>query len=72
MAFVLEKVARKNILELTPYRCARDVRYLQSFAFKTFPNPAFRQDYSEGVLLDANENSRGAAVTSHEHLKLNR
>lgn len=25
-AFDLQKVARKNILELTPYRCARDVR----------------------------------------------
>ncbi|CAB9498548.1 Histidinol-phosphate aminotransferase [Seminavis robusta] len=33
-------LARKNILELSPYRCARD-------------------DYSEGVLLDANENAYG-------------
>lgn len=34
------KLARPNILELHPYRCARD-------------------DYSEGVLLDANENALG-------------
>jgi hypothetical protein len=34
------KLARSNILELQPYRCARD-------------------DYSEGVLLDANENAFG-------------
>ena len=33
-------LARKNILELSPYRCARD-------------------DYSTGVLLDANENAYG-------------
>ena len=33
-------IARKNILELQPYRCARD-------------------DYSDGVLLDANENAFG-------------
>lgn len=33
-------LARKNILELSPYRCARD-------------------DYSSGVLLDANENAFG-------------
>lgn len=33
-------LARKNILELSPYRCARD-------------------DYSTGVLLDANENAFG-------------
>ncbi|KAJ1441570.1 histidinol-phosphate aminotransferase [Ochromonadaceae sp. CCMP2298] len=52
-SFDLSKVARKNILELAPYRCARD-------------------DYSEGVLLDANENSFGPAVTSHAHLALNR
>lgn len=51
--FDLTKVARKNILELTPYRCARD-------------------DYSEGILLDANENSFGPAVQSHSHLALNR
>jgi histidinol-phosphate aminotransferase len=52
-SFDLSKVARKNILELTPYRCARD-------------------DYSDGVLLDANENSFGPAVSSHAHLALNR
>lgn len=51
--FRLEAVARANILELTPYRCARD-------------------DYSDGILLDANENSIGAAVSSHAHLQLNR
>ena len=51
--FVLENIARKNILELTPYRCARD-------------------DYSDGILLDANENSIGPAVNSHTHLALNR
>jgi len=33
-------LARKNILELSPYRCARD-------------------DYSTGILLDANENAFG-------------
>lgn len=37
---VAAKLARKNILELQPYRCARD-------------------DYSDGVLLDANENAIG-------------
>ena len=35
---VAARLARKNILELHPYRCARD-------------------DYSEGILLDANENA---------------
>ena len=30
------------------------------------------QDYSSGILLDANENSIGPAVTTHEHLELNR
>jgi DNA-binding transcriptional MocR family regulator len=39
----LQELVRPNILDLTPYRCARD-------------------DYSSGVLLDANENSYGAAV----------
>lgn len=53
MSFDLSKVARKNILELQPYRCARD-------------------DYSDGILLDANENSLGACVSSHDHLSLNR
>jgi hypothetical protein len=37
---IASKLARSNILELQPYRCARD-------------------DYSEGVLLDANENAFG-------------
>jgi len=37
---VAAKLARPNILELQPYRCARD-------------------DYSTGVLLDANENAFG-------------
>ena len=37
---IAAKIARKNILELQPYRCARD-------------------DYSEGILLDANENAFG-------------
>ena len=39
-AGIAHTIARKNILELQPYRCARD-------------------DYSEGVLLDANENALG-------------
>lgn len=51
--FKLSEVARENILQLQPYRCARD-------------------DYSEGILLDANENSIGPAVPSHPHLALNR
>ena len=37
---VAARLARSNILELQPYRCARD-------------------DYSEGILLDANENAYG-------------
>eukprot|EP00527_Entomoneis_sp_CCMP2396_P008850 CAMPEP_0198142078 /NCGR_PEP_ID=MMETSP1443-20131203/4980_1 /TAXON_ID=186043 /ORGANISM="Entomoneis sp., Strain CCMP2396" /LENGTH=376 /DNA_ID=CAMNT_0043805023 /DNA_START=24 /DNA_END=1154 /DNA_ORIENTATION=+ len=37
---VAARLARSNILELHPYRCARD-------------------DYSEGILLDANENAYG-------------
>ena len=51
--FKLSEVARENILQLQPYRCARD-------------------DYSEGILLDANENSIGPAVATHPHLALNR
>ena len=51
--FNLKNIARKNILDLQPYRCARD-------------------DYSEGILLDANENSFGPSVSSHAHLHLNR
>mmetsp|Transcript_4247 Transcript_4247/g.7796 ORF Transcript_4247/g.7796 Transcript_4247/m.7796 type:complete len:429 (-) Transcript_4247:1045-2331(-) len=39
---IAARLARKNILELQPYRCARD-------------------DYSVGVLLDANENAFGPA-----------
>ena len=30
------------------------------------------QDYSEGILLDANENSIGPSIQGHEHLQLNR
>ena len=46
---VAARLARKNILELHPYRCARD-------------------DYSEGILLDANENAYGPALSSpNEH-----
>ncbi|GAA94617.1 uncharacterized protein L969DRAFT_48951 [Mixia osmundae IAM 14324] len=41
--FDLRAIIRPNILELQPYRCARD-------------------DYSSGVLLDANENSLGSAL----------
>lgn len=52
-SFSLASLVRRNILELTPYRCARD-------------------DYSEGVLLDANENSFGPAIRSHPNLSLNR
>lgn len=37
---IAARLARPNILELQPYRCARD-------------------DYSDGVLLDANENAFG-------------
>jgi histidinol-phosphate aminotransferase len=42
---VATRLARKNILELLPYRCARD-------------------DYSSGILLDANENAYGPPVNS--------
>jgi histidinol-phosphate/aromatic aminotransferase/cobyric acid decarboxylase-like protein len=42
---VAARLARKNILELQPYRCARD-------------------DYSDGVLLDANENAYGPAAAA--------
>lgn len=41
---IAARLARKNILELLPYRCARD-------------------DYSEGILLDANENAYGPAIS---------
>jgi histidinol-phosphate aminotransferase len=43
---VAARLARKNILELQPYRCARD-------------------DYSDGVLLDANENAYGPAAAEN-------
>ena len=36
------------------------------------PYRCARDDYSEGVLLDANENSIGPAVSTHQHLALNR
>lgn len=39
---IARRLARPNILELQPYRCARD-------------------DYSSGILLDANENALGPA-----------
>jgi Aminotransferase class I and II len=42
---VAARLARANILELSPYRCARD-------------------DYSEGILLDANENAYGPAMAT--------
>lgn len=45
--FNLQDVARANILELVPYRCARD-------------------DYSEGILLDANENSIGPSLATSD------
>lgn len=41
------RIARPNILELEPYRCARD-------------------DYSTGILLDANENAYGPAISHNE------
>jgi histidinol-phosphate aminotransferase len=41
---IAARIARSNILELEPYRCARD-------------------DYSTGILLDANENAYGPAIT---------
>jgi len=46
---IAAKIARKNILELQPYRCARD-------------------DYSEGVLLDANENAFGPTSLPSKNL----
>jgi len=50
---MIEKLIRKNILELKPYTSARD-------------------QYSEGILLDANENSLGSTVPGFDSLKLNR
>lgn len=43
-------LARKNILELLPYRCARD-------------------DYTSGILLDANENAFGPPMDSVDSLE---
>jgi len=45
---VASRLARPNILELQPYRCARD-------------------DYAEGILLDANENALGSCVGENLH-----
>ncbi|PWN50145.1 putative histidinol-phosphate transaminase [Violaceomyces palustris] len=47
--FKLEKVIRKNILNLEPYRCARD-------------------DYQQGILLDANENSLGHSLPQNSSI----
>lgn len=53
---IAHQLARPNILELHPYRCARD-------------------DYKEGILLDANENALGPtslptdARDNHLHLE---
>lgn len=44
------RIARANILELEPYRCARD-------------------DYSTGILLDANENAFGPPLESSHILE---
>jgi histidinol-phosphate aminotransferase len=44
---IAARIARSNILDLEPYRCARD-------------------DYSEGILLDANENAYGPAVPAED------
>lgn len=49
---IAAKIARKNILELQPYRCARD-------------------DYSDGVLLDANENAFGPTSLPTKNLSTN-
>ena len=46
---IAARLARPNILELQPYRCARD-------------------DYSDGVLLDANENAYGPASLPTKNL----
>jgi histidinol-phosphate aminotransferase len=43
------RIARPNILELEPYRCARD-------------------DYSTGILLDANENAYGPPISHNEEV----
>lgn len=46
----IEQLIRPNILELTPYRCARD-------------------DYDQGILLDANENSLGPPFEADNTLR---
>ncbi|ANZ75024.1 BA75_02471T0 [Komagataella pastoris] len=57
MVFDYTKLVRPNILNLEPYRCARD-------------------DFKEGILLDANENTHGPSIadlsTSEDDLQLNR
>ncbi|KIK55054.1 hypothetical protein GYMLUDRAFT_48265 [Collybiopsis luxurians FD-317 M1] len=45
--FDIEQVIRPNILDLHPYRCARD-------------------DYKEGILLDANENALGHSISEQD------
>jgi len=71
--FNLNAVARKNILELVPYRCARDVNHLHVYYFFFFLSYKIEnKDYSTGVLLDANENSVGPSIKTHSHLELNR
>ncbi|MEI7811457.1 MAG: histidinol-phosphate transaminase [Ignavibacteria bacterium] len=50
---IIENLVRKNILNLKPYVCARDM-------------------YSEGILLDANENSIGSVAAGYDELTLNR
>lgn len=50
---IAAKLARPNILELQPYRCARD-------------------DYSAGILLDANENAYGPAASVVNEMVLER
>jgi histidinol-phosphate aminotransferase len=51
----INKLIRKNILELKPYTSARDIH-----------------NSSEGILLDANENSWGSSFDEIGELKLNR
>ncbi|MDH7605779.1 MAG: histidinol-phosphate transaminase, partial [Melioribacter sp.] len=49
----IEKLVRKNILELKPYTSAR-------------------QSHSEGILLDANENSFGTVLPEEDFWGVNR
>ncbi|OMJ10279.1 Histidinol-phosphate aminotransferase [Smittium culicis] len=51
MTFNLKEIVRPNILQLLPYRCARD-------------------DYSTGVLLDANENNYGPTTLMGDGLNV--